>query len=298
MITAEALAQKYEVSVRTIYRDIRALEEGGVPIGAEAGIGYYIMEGYHLPPVMFTHEEARALLMAGKIIEKMSDERTSKAFGEALTKISAVLDSSKKEELEDLEQKIIVQPFPFSAQIAADPVLDKIKEALIKTVKVSFDYKASGKDEANSRTVDPIGLCYYGHTWHLIAFCHLRKDYRDFRTDRISQFNVLHERFKASTHPSLQQYIDQLTSNTELIKTRIKVHHTSARYMSNTKHQMGFLQEEKQGEYYRMEFATYGLHYFAKWLFMYGKDVEIEEPYELKVTAKKLVGELSVHYQS
>lgn len=297
IVTADALAQKFEVSVRTIYRDIRSLEEGGVPIGAEAGIGYYIMEGYHLPPIMFTHEEARVLLMAGKMVEKMTDLHTSKVFAEALTKISAVLDSSKKEELEDLDNKIVVLPNMMQVgQETPDLVLDKIKEALARSVKASFDYVSNNRNEHSTREVEPLGLCYYGNNWHLIAYCLLRKDYRDFRVDRISHFVLNSHRFKPSAHPSLRQYLDQLIHDTPLQKAVIQVKSDKMKYISNTKYQMGFMKETYQGDWCEVEFATMSLGYLARWILSLGNNAIIVEPSLLKHEIKQLVAELSTHH--
>jgi predicted DNA-binding transcriptional regulator YafY len=106
-VKAQEIASRFGISLRTVYRDIRALEEAGVPIGAEAGIGYFL-ENYHLPPVMFTTEEASALLLGAKLIEKMSDHSIKKEFGSALYKIKSVLKSADKEHVEDLESRVAV----------------------------------------------------------------------------------------------------------------------------------------------------------------------------------------------
>lgn len=297
IVTAESLAQKFEVSVRTIYRDIRSLEEGGVPIGAEAGIGYYIMEGYHLPPVMFTHEEARALLMAGKIVEQMTDPSTIRSFGDALTKINAVLDSQKKEEMEDLDAKIMVLPsYSLAPKEPGEVVLDKIKESLARSVIVSFDYFSSNKSEHSTREVEPLGLCYYGHYWHLIAYCLLRKDYRDFRVDRMTKFTIGHQRFKPSTHPSLKQYLDKLTKETPLERATISVKTDLLRYMVNSKYQMGFMKETIKGDYCEMEFATASIDYFARWLLTYGDKVKVVAPEILKKKIQETIGKLVHHH--
>lgn len=296
VITAEALAEKFEVSVRTIYRDIRALEEGGVPIGAEAGIGYYIMEGYHLPPVMFTHEEARVLLMAGKMVEKMTDQRTSQVFGDALTKISAVLDSSKKEELEDLDNKIVVMPFAMNELEGDALVLEKIKEALARSVQISFHYTAINLNEETTREVQPLGLCYYGNHWHMIAFCLMRQGYRDFRVDRMSSIQVKSQRFKPSSHPSLRQYLDQWIHHTPLQKVVVRIRSDKMRYISNSKYQMGFMKESYQGDWCEVEFATMSHNYIARWLLSLGEHVKIEEPEALVGEVKRLVEELNRHH--
>lgn len=297
IVTAETLAEKFEVSVRTIYRDIRSLEEGGIPIGAEAGIGYFIMEGYHLPPVMFTHEEARALLMASKMVEQMTDQHTSQVFANALTKIRSVLDSAKKEEIEDLDSKIMVLP---NVSTSADQphvfMLDKIKEALVRSVRVSFDYFTGGSREHSSREIEPLGLCYYGNYWHMIGFCLLRQDYRDFRVDRISAFLLTSKRFKPSAHPSLKQYLDKLTCDTPLQKIVIRVENGSMRHISNSKYQMGFMSETKTSDWHEIEFAFVHLDYFARWILMLGNKVQVIEPESLKDKLREIASMLAKHY--
>ena len=103
VVKAEEIADRFEMSLRTVYRDVKALMEAGVPIGSEAGKGYFIVDGYHLPPVMFTQDEASAMLLAGKLVEKMSDKSVRTAFESALLKIKAVLNDSGKDHLEDLQ---------------------------------------------------------------------------------------------------------------------------------------------------------------------------------------------------
>jgi predicted DNA-binding transcriptional regulator YafY len=108
VVKAQEIADRFEISLRTVYRDIRSLEESGVPIGAEAGVGYFLLENYHLPPVMFTHEEASALLFGEKLMEKMSDEKTRNEFRSAIYKIKAILKPGEKDHLEKLNDRIAV----------------------------------------------------------------------------------------------------------------------------------------------------------------------------------------------
>lgn len=297
IVKAEELAKKFEVSLRTIYRDIRALEAGGVPIGAEAGIGYFITEGYHLPPVMFTKEEGRALLMGGKIMEKISDPSVSQAFQNALTKVKAVLDNEKKDELEGLEDRILVNPFPIASPTLANPILDRLKEALVQNKVIEADYFSNYNGETSSRQIEPIGLTFYQNHWHLIGFCRLRQDYRDFRTDRITKLKVLSERFKPFQHLSLQEYIDSLIRDTELHRVEIKVHQSIFRYIADSKYGMGLVQEKEDGEYWRMIFATMNLDYFARWILMMLDKVEVLNPPQLKEKLQGFVGIVHRHHQ-
>src|ERR1043165_4884625 len=112
VVKAEEMSNRFEISLRTVYRDVKALMEAGVPIGSEAGKGYFIVDGYHLPPVMFNEDEASALLMAGKLVEKMTDRSVRSAYESALMKIKSVLHESEKDHLEHLQSVMEVKYVP------------------------------------------------------------------------------------------------------------------------------------------------------------------------------------------
>ncbi len=295
IVRAEDLATRFEISIRTVYRDIRALEEGGIPIGAEAGVGYFLTEGFHLPPVMFTNEEARTLLLAGKFIEKLSDASINSSFVSAITKIRAVLDNDKKDELDGLEHKIAVLPFSPGVFQTEDLQINPIKQALANNNVLRLEYK-SGKDESSERIVEPVGLCYYSAKWHLIAYCRLRNDYRDFRLDRITKFNLLSERFMRIKHPSLQEYLDKMSKELELIPVRIKVNISVLPHIQDSKYHMGHVEEERIGDEMLMTFSTMSLSYFSRWLLSFGLNAEVIYPEALKVEMKNLVTDLSQRY--
>ena len=296
VVRAEDLATRFNISIRTVYRDIRALEEGGIPIGAEAGVGYFLTEGFHLPPVIFTHQEARALLLAGKLLEKQTDLSTMEHFTNALTKVRAVLDTEKKDELEGLEQKILVNPFPSSKPSVGDLRLDQVKEALANNHVIKLNYYASGSGEATEREVEPIGICYYYSSWHLIAYCRLRKDYRDFRLDRVTGLKVLPERFLRIRHPGITEYMEKLMRGTELTTMVLKVPQAMLRYMQESKYTMGLLSEQAEGDYTILTFASYSIEYFARWLLMFGGGVEVVSPPELHEKVTAVVKELGEKY--
>jgi len=294
VVKAEELAAHFNLSIRTVYRDIRALEEGGIPIGAEAGVGYFLTDGFHLPPVMFTHEEARALLLAGKFIEQQTDQETAKSFNNALTKVRAVIDNNKKDELDSLNQKILIQPFPSAKPSGENLHLTLIKEALVNNKILQLDY--STFKETTRREVKPIGICFYHNNWHLIAYCRLRRDYRDFRLDRINKINVSSETFLRVRHLTLQEYFDKILQKEELVSVEIKVRRDLLPYLQESKYNMGLLEETIEEDGVRMRFAAYSLEYFSRWLLMMGNKVEILSPAELKEKTISLVHNLASHY--
>ena len=284
VITAQEMADRFAVSLRTIYRDIRALEEGGVPIGAEAGIGYFLSEGYHLPPVMFTREEASALLMAGKIFEKHTDKNLQSHFQDALYKVKAVLDMDKKEELEDLESKISIDPFGWQFKDhSANLMVSKIQSILPHKKLAKIIYHASYSGESSERVVEPIGLCFYSNQWHLIAFCQLRNDYRDFRTDRIEKLEIVKGRFSRTDHLSLQNYLDQLQHGTDLQIVKVRFDKEIVKFIDEVKFQFGWVDQTEIENKIEMKFAVMSLDLIARWLLMSGKHFKVVSPDSLKV---------------
>lgn len=194
-ITAAEIAGRHDISVRTVYRDIRALGEAGIPIGSEAGRGYFIVEGYHLPPVMFTREEAGAMVIAGKLIDKLTDKSLQAAYTTAVDKIRSVLPSSYKDTLEGLNRKVrVFYTRQTSGEGYPDNFLSDIQKALSENKCINLDYHAGYSQEKTcGRMVDPYGLVFYGNAWHLIGFCKLRNEMRDFRLDRILRLKVTGE---------------------------------------------------------------------------------------------------------
>ncbi|EZH75643.1 hypothetical protein ATO12_02315 [Aquimarina atlantica] len=201
VVQAAELANKFEVSLRTIYRDMQALTDAGVPIGAEAGTGYYLVDGYSLPPVMFTEKEANALLTASKIIKTNNDQSLINEYQEAIDKVIAVLKSTQKEKLKILEERV----FTYNTIVARTSTsLSVIQQAITDFRVLEIQYtKASG--EYSKRLIEPLGVYFTNNTWIMIAHCRLRKDYREFRTDRILNLIETQELFSPK-HFSLEDY--------------------------------------------------------------------------------------------
>lgn len=293
VITSQEMANRFEVSLRTIYRDIRALEEGGVPIGAEAGIGYFLLEGYHLPPVMFTREEASALLMAGKIFEKHSDKNMQTHFRNALDKVKAVLDMDKKETLEDLEDKISIDPFGWQFRDhSSNLMVSRIQSILPQKKLIRIIYHASYSGETSERIVEPIGLCFYSNQWHLIAYCQMRQDYRDFRTDRIEKLDIVPGKFSKTDHMSLQNYLDKLQHGTDVQIITIRFPKKYIKYIEEIKYQYGWVAQTEIDDHVDMKFAVMNLEFLARWLLMQGKNFQVISPENLKNRVKALIQEL------
>jgi len=282
LVKAQELATKFSISLRTVYRDVRALEEAGVPIIGEAGTGYRLMEGYKLPPILFNPDEAAALLTAAKLMQSLSDVPTSRHYQSALDKIKVVLRLTEKHQLAQLDSHIAVVSHPtFVYEPPAELHLSKILQAISNGSILQFEYTSIGKQEKLQRKAEPIGMYYQGRHWYLVAFCCLRQDYRNFRTDKIERLVVTAETI-TQHHPPLQNFLNQLTQKRELQKVVVDVNSSIVKYFGEQKYYNGFVAEEKRGDQVRMTFLTASLSGFSRWYLLFGEAAEIVEPESLK----------------
>lgn len=298
-VTAQEIADRFNISLRTVYRDVKALDESGVPVIGEAGSGYSIMEGYRLPPVMFTQEEAVALTLGSKLAAQFTDKSVQKQFESALFKIKAVLRSTDKEHVDSLNEHVaIFTPRTDKPMEGDQQYMAVLQKAIVDRKVVKIRYQSNYSEDVTERLLEPIGLCYYGSAWHLFAWCGLRKDYRDFRVNRMKTLHLTESTFNPANHPSLQQYLDKMVSDhkTGLKEVTILFHKTVVRFIGEQRYYHGFVSEEKEGDYYRMKFLTAYFEGMARWLLMFTKDVKIESPAEMKTAMKKLVEELRKEY--
>lgn len=202
LITAREIAERFEVTNRTIYRDIQTLRLAGVPIGEEEGKGYFLVEGYRLPPVMFTMEEARALLTTSKILNYHTEDSLKQNYESALLKIKAVLSLKDKDKLEFLNSRI-----GFQAPWAPTSLyLDSIQRSITECEKLKIKYQ-SKKEQVTERTIRPYAVYFSGAVWSAIAFCELRQDIREFRLDRIKELQALQTHFKPDMKFSIENYL-------------------------------------------------------------------------------------------
>ena len=194
LLTANELAEKFEISKRTIYRDIRTLEQAGVPVLTEEGKGYTLMEGYRIPPVMFTENEANALITAEQLVRKNKDASLVKDYTDAIHKIKAVLRNNTKDKANLLSERILSAQNLENSRTSNN--LSILQLALTNFNLVQIQYYSPYNDETTQRTIEPFAIYTTQENWLLIAFCRLRKDYRSFRLDRIKSLLVLTDSFE------------------------------------------------------------------------------------------------------
>jgi predicted DNA-binding transcriptional regulator YafY len=254
-VTAQEMADRFNISLRTVYRDVKSLDESGVPVIGEAGTGYTII------------------------------------------KIKAVLRSPDKEYVDKLTEHVEILSRYSPDFDSPSQHLSLLQQAVVHKKIVQLRYRSNLKEEVTMRKVEPIGLVHYGSAWHLVAWCHLRNDYRDFRMSRMLSVTLEEAFFDPSSHPSIREYIDKLRQTSELEEVIVQIDKTTAKYLQEQKYLHGFVSEEELETCFRMKFLTSSLRYFSLWLLMYTDKITIESPAALKVRMTELVERLFTHYK-
>ena len=203
-VTAKELADTMQVSERTIYRDIQSLLNSGVPIQGEAGVGYMLQAGPHLPPLMFSEKEMMALEIGMRMVRAWSDAELADASRSASAKILSVLPDKLKQQVEDCP--LIVPEYHIQSESAKRGQL--LRHAIDNNFKVSLDYEDES-GQVTERKIQPLGQFFWGKVWTLVAWCELRQDYRQFRLDRIQAMRMHDEEFFVEETKSLKHYIAQ-----------------------------------------------------------------------------------------
>lgn len=296
LIRAQDIAEHFSISVRTVYRDLLALQEAGVPLAAETGEGYSLVDGYHLPPVMFTQEEASALFVGGEFVQRFTDASLRKNAESALLKIRAVLPEERQEFLERLQQATAVfMPAAQTPNGFRDDVLTLMQEAVVHRRVLKMEYYANTKDEITRRSIEPLALLYYNFNWHVIAYCRLRQDYRDFRTDRIKSIQPSDDFFPPHENFSIKQYIHDSNKIDHPQEVRLKFKPAAVNRVKNSAF-LGVAQEPTADGGLLVTHLVPSLHMLVDWLLKFGTAVEVIHPPELRQMLLAQAQEMVAHY--
>jgi predicted DNA-binding transcriptional regulator YafY len=200
-VTAATLAQDLEVSARTIYRDVQDLMLSGIPIQGEAGVGYALPRSFDLPPLMFDEAEIEALVLGARIVESWADAELARAARSVLSKVEVVLPPRLRDRIPDAT---LFAP-SFHVRKSANEGLGALRAAVKGRRKVALAYRDRGA-ASTRRTVQPLGVFYWGASWSLGAWCELRRDFRNFRLDRVTKLEVLTDTFADEPGRTLRDF--------------------------------------------------------------------------------------------
>jgi predicted DNA-binding transcriptional regulator YafY len=289
---AEDIAEEFATSIRTVYRDIAALAEAGVPIVGEAGVGYSIMRGYHLPPVHFTTEEATALITASMLMDRFADNSLMRSMSSALGKIRAVLPPDRQDHIARLESRMSLPTTQQQTQLAS---LFAIQKALADRTVLRISYRGSGVAEPSRRDIEPLGLTYYGDRWHLIAWCRARQDYRDFRTDRIHAIIALAEQFRSHDQFSLAEFLGRWDDQTERVTGMIRLDPIAAERVRKEA-PFKILQEERTGNTVTFTIEGIRWRWYASWFLSFGNHLTVLQPDDLRILLREMAQVTADHH--
>lgn len=206
LVTAKALAERLEVSERTIYRDVQVLSLSGIPIEGEAGVGYMLRHSLDIPPIMFSAAELEALVIGARMAKTWAGTELGHSAQSVLDKIAAVIPA----ELRDNIERSKLFALRFGAREDLDITLDICRKAIDDKRVLRLTYRRAD-GEQSQRRIRPLGLYFWGNVWSLVGWCELRDDFRNFRLDRILGILVEAESFEDGEGRSLQDFVRQMT---------------------------------------------------------------------------------------
>lgn len=204
-VTAREIAHQFQISERTVYRDIQSLISAGVAIEGEAGVGYMLLRGEVLQPLTFDEAQLEALIFGVRMVQGWGDDALGNAASEALEKIRAILPDRLHYLNAISEETLIVPDYEREAH---NPHSHRVRNAIREQQKLELEY-ADEKGSATKRLIRPLGLVFWGKVWTIIAWCELRADYRTFRLDRIETLRIGEEKFETTETRNLKHYLER-----------------------------------------------------------------------------------------
>lgn len=297
VITAETIAEHFEISVRTVYRDLAALGEAGVPIVAEAGVGYSLMRGYHMPPIMFTEDEAAALFLSGEVTEQVADDSLRHALRAAMLKIKSVLPQEKRDYLQRLSSTVSVRLRRDSNGAKHEKLLP-LQDAVVKRRCLAINYDTANRGAITGRIVEPLGVVFYAREWHLIAWCRLRGEVRDFRLDRIRTWQMLDEVYQGHREFSVKDFLHSDAVPREMTPATVLVDPTTLEHFLQELPGTPVAREVQADGMVRLELLAFSLGWLHYFLLRYGLMVEALEPPSLREGLRTSALAVAARYES
>jgi predicted DNA-binding transcriptional regulator YafY len=312
---AEDLAETFETSKRTIYRDIQALGEAGVPVVSIPGLGYSLMKGYFLPPLSFTADEATMLMLGSDVMAQSFDAQYRSAALSASRKIENVLPEKLREEVYYLQNSIRFITTDAMARPTETEKLLQVRRAIFQRNTIRFCYftrhpsspaelegesmistqhalsSAATTPMGSTREADPYGLVHYLNNWHVIAYCHLRQDIRNFRLDRIDDLILLPETFERPANFDMSKSRSNQRRRTVV---RVLFDKEVARWVRESRFYYT-ASEEETPEGLLVTLEPHQESEVLQWLLSWGSHVRVLEPETLR---KRIIEEAQAMLQN
>jgi predicted DNA-binding transcriptional regulator YafY len=296
-MSSRELAEHFSVSRRTVFRDLRALSESGVPLTYAEGGGYEILEGYQLPPLMLSAREAATLLIGTEFMKLQPDASLRKDADEVELKITSVLPEEVRVYIDTLKDRTVLDPYWLHSPAEESEEQGswyELSEAVAKQRSVIMQYHVQSRNELTKRKVDPLGLVYYTDHWNLIAYDHLRGDVRNFRLDNIREMHMLFERFEAPEGFDLAEFVKESGGERRRIVVRFE---RDAYRWARRSIPAEIDAEEETEDHVTVTFHFENLDYVAQWLIRWRTGALVLEPDELRLLVRREARETAALYE-
>lgn len=287
VVTNKELQERFHIGRRTVYRDLKVLEQAGVPVINESGQGFSIIEGFRMLPSRFSQEEVLSLMVAEKVMQKHETAFVRQHFEAALIKIKGSFRAQQKDHLSHLENKLQINE-PFRETKYLPDIIDVLLKSILSKRVVEISYVKSGTSLKVARTIEPVGLFYENGSWYVLAWCRLKSGYRNFRLDRIQRIIRCDDNFKQE-HPSVDE-LRRADSQNNITPVVIAVDPDYAHFLHWERQNYGFSREEMLSNEIIMYFdCRQSPVSFARWFMRFVDVAKILEPAYLPAEVRRIL---------
>lgn len=290
-LTVNDIAEKFNISQRTVFRDFNALSELNVPVTWDEYKGYGVTRGYSIPPLMFTTKELATIMVGLNFVKSQVDKTLVEDADGVELKIKEVLPEKLKAFMESLKERTVVDPYlHFGPEKKEGGNWYMISDAISENKSIEFQYRSKSDDNTSLRKVDPYLLVFYGDHWNLIGLSHKRDAIRNFVLDRVASIQILDENFVPYGNIDAEALIFRSEESSRKIEVDV---HSSAlsRFEANLPAKI-FKKKEKKSNLFRIGFTFDNLEFINEWLMQFPKTVKILGPDELIEKRKVLLKEM------
>ncbi|WP_234567992.1 helix-turn-helix transcriptional regulator [Rhodohalobacter sp. 614A] len=290
-LTVDELAETFGVSRRTIFRDFNVLSEINVPVTWDKYSGYGVMEGYKVPPLMFTAQELATIMVGLNFVKSQVDKQLVDDAKGVELKIKNTIPDELKEFMSSLDDRTVVDPFlHFGHEKKEGGNWYLVSSAISQSKSLGFSYLSKSENEITERTIDPYLLVFYRDHWNVIGFSHKREAIRNFVLDRMDAVKILDKKFARKTEMDVEGLIFGSNESGQLVE--VLVNESADRAFRANLPTKIFKQNPVSDKKNKVGFHFENLDYINEWLLQFGNKVEILSPEELKQKRKKILASM------
>jgi predicted DNA-binding transcriptional regulator YafY len=287
-LTVDELADRFNVSRRTIFRDFNVLSEINVPVTWDKYSGYGVMEGYRVPPLMFTSKELATIMVGLNFVKSQVDKSLVEDAKGVELKIKNTIPKDLKSFMESLDNRTVVDPFlHFGSEKKEGGSWYLVSSAISQSKKISFSYTAKSDGKQTDRIIDPYLLVFYRDHWNVIGYSHKRNDIRNFVLDSMEKVKILDELYTQNKDIDVEALI--FNSNESGKKIEVLVDKESDRAFRASLPTKIIKSNPVNSKKFKVSFRFENLDYINKWLLQFGNSVEIVSPKSLIEKREKLL---------